>query len=305
MVQPYTIEKSWYTNALKDDGERHADVHRMDLRRDARRLPRETAYQIAKVLGDGTTRWWRRSRLRTRRRPRTRRSSRASSCIRARRATCKEKGAAQVGGCDGGAAPGSTLGTDAPVVADGVRRGSSRDREGLALAMAAFQLYTAMTVTFSPMVQRSVHLAFALCLLYLDHADATAVPARIDLAARCDALAAACRCWSTVYAAVEFTNPGIFRAIDPTTLDIVLRNDPRGAAARSHAARGGASLAIVALVFLVYAFVGPWLPGLPDIPGSSTRRSSRRCTSGSRASSAPHSGRARRTSTCSSCSARS
>ena len=39
--------------------------------------------------------------------------------------------------------------------------------KAVALAMAAFQLYTAITVSFSPMVQRSVHLAFALCLLYL------------------------------------------------------------------------------------------------------------------------------------------
>ena len=35
----------------------------------------------------------------------------------------------------------------------------------VALAMATFQLYTAITVSFSPMVQRSLHLAFALCLL--------------------------------------------------------------------------------------------------------------------------------------------
>ena len=33
--------------------------------------------------------------------------------------------------------------------------------------MAGFQLFTAITVNFSPMVQRSVHLAFALSLLFL------------------------------------------------------------------------------------------------------------------------------------------
>jgi TRAP-type uncharacterized transport system fused permease subunit len=88
----------------------------------------------------------------------------------------------------------------------------------VALAMAAFQLYTALTVNFSPMMQRSLHLAFALCLLYL------VVPSRpgagrLDLTLRC--IAAALSVLVTVYAAVEFTNPGIFRAIDPTSLDIV------------------------------------------------------------------------------------
>src|SRR2546430_2560583 len=86
--------------------------------------------------------------------------------------------------------------------------------KAIALGMAVFQLFTAITVNFSPMVQRSVHLAFALSLLFL------ITPTRrnaggFDLAARC--LAALVSVVVTVYAAVEFTNPGIFRAIDPTT----------------------------------------------------------------------------------------
>ncbi|MBL8655298.1 MAG: hypothetical protein JNJ97_13905, partial [Alphaproteobacteria bacterium] len=35
------------------------------------------------------------------------------------------------------------------------------------LSMAVFHLYTALTVVFSPMIQRSVHLAFALAMLFL------------------------------------------------------------------------------------------------------------------------------------------
>jgi len=136
--------------------------------------------------------------------------------------------------------------------------------KAVALAMALFQLYTAITVPFSPMVQRSLHLAFALCLLYL------IVPTRpgagrLDLALRC--VAAVLGVVVTVYAAVEFTNPGIFRATDPTPLDIAF--GPVLVVLLLEATRrvAGPSLAIIALVFLVYAFVGPWLPGLLGHPG--------------------------------------
>ena len=95
----------------------------------------------------------------------------------------------------------------------------------VSLAWALFQLWYASPLPFALRVgvlndteARSLHLAFALCLLYL------IMPTRpragtIDLALRC--VAAALSVVVTVYAAVEFTNPGIFRAIDPTRLDIL------------------------------------------------------------------------------------
>jgi TRAP transporter 4TM/12TM fusion protein len=136
--------------------------------------------------------------------------------------------------------------------------------KAVALAMAAFQLYTAITVSFSPMTQRSLHLAFALCLLFL------ITPTRprsgsVDLALRC--LAAALSVLVTVYAAVEFTNPGIFRAIDPTRLDTVFGTILVVLLLEATRRVAGASLAIIALAFIVYAFVGPWLPGLLGHPG--------------------------------------
>ena len=92
-----------------------------------------------------------------------------------------------------------------------------RAARAIALAMACFQLYTAFTVTFSPMIQRSVHLAFALSLLFLV-TPARELPRVADLALRW--ILAAAGVAVTLYAAVEFTNPGIFRVIDPTWLDI-------------------------------------------------------------------------------------
>jgi TRAP transporter 4TM/12TM fusion protein len=147
-------------------------------------------------------------------------------------------------------------------------RGSSRVvdviAKAVALAMAVFQLYTALTVNFSPMMQRSLHLAFALCLLYLV-APSRPGAGRIDLVLRC--IAAGLSVIVTVYAAVEFTNPGIFRAIDPTSLDIVFGTILVVLLLEATRRVAGASLAIIALLFLVYAFVGPWLPGLLGHPG--------------------------------------
>jgi TRAP-type uncharacterized transport system fused permease subunit len=71
----------------------------------------------------------------------------------------------------------------------------------------------------------------------------------------------------TVYAAVEFTNPGIFRAIDPTGLDIAFGTVLVVLLLEATRRSAGPSLAIVALVFLAYAFLGPWLPGLLGHPG--------------------------------------
>lgn len=136
----------------------------------------------------------------------------------------------------------------------------------IALAMAGFQLFTAITVNFSPMVQRSVHLAFALSLLFLI-TPTRRNPGSWDLAAHC--LAAVASVVVTLYAAVEFTNPGIFRAIDPTPLDIAFGTVLVVLLLEATRRTAGPSLAIVALSFLAYAFFGPYLPGLLGHPGFS------------------------------------
>jgi TRAP transporter 4TM/12TM fusion protein len=154
----------------------------------------------------------------------------------------------------------------APATRPGYERGVGAIAKAIALAMACFQLFTAITVSFSPMVQRSVHLAFALSLLFL------ITPTRIgsgrwDLAARCTAALASIVV--TIYAAVEFTNPGIFRAIDPTPLDIVCGSILAVLLVEATRRTAGPSLAIIAICFFAYAFIGPWLPGLLGHPGFS------------------------------------
>ena len=73
---------------------------------------------------------------------------------------------------------------DAPAGRAGFERGVSAIAKAIALAMAAFQLFTAITVNFSPMVQRSVHLGFALSLLFLVTPTRPG-SGRRDLVARC------------------------------------------------------------------------------------------------------------------------
>lgn len=136
--------------------------------------------------------------------------------------------------------------------------------KAIALAMAGFHLYTAFTVVFSPMIQRSVHLAFALSLLFLISPSGYAL-GRWELMSRW--LAAIAGVFVTVYAAVEFTNPEIFRVIDPTVLDIVNGTILLFLLLEAVRRTAGTSLAVVALVFFVYAFVGPSLPGLLGHPG--------------------------------------
>jgi TRAP transporter 4TM/12TM fusion protein len=148
----------------------------------------------------------------------------------------------------------------------GFERGVSATAKAIALAMAAFQLFTAITVNFSPMVQRSVHLGFALSLLFLVTPTRPG-SGRRDLVARC--VAAFASIVVTLYAAIEFTNPGIFRAIDPTPADIVFGSVLVVLLTEATRRTAGASLAIIAMSFFAYAFVGPWLPGLLGHPGFS------------------------------------
>src|SRR5262245_16626009 len=134
----------------------------------------------------------------------------------------------------------------------------------IGLAMAAFHLYTAFTVSFTPMIQRSVHLAFGLALLFLITPTGKTA-GRWDIALRW--LSAAASAFVTIYAAIEFTNPEIFRVIDPTPLDIACGTLLVLLLLEATRRTAGLSLAIVAFAFFLYAFLGSHPPGLLGHPG--------------------------------------
>jgi TRAP transporter 4TM/12TM fusion protein len=153
-----------------------------------------------------------------------------------------------------------------PGTSGALERGMQATATLVALGMAAFQLYTAFTIVFSPMIQRSVHLAFALALLYLITPAYTGA-GRWDRYLRC--LAAAAGVAGAVYAAVEFTAPDVLRVIDPTWLDLGMGTLLTLLVLEATRRSAGLSLALVAFCFFAYAFVGPSLPGLLGHPGFS------------------------------------
>ncbi|MBL8672754.1 MAG: TRAP transporter fused permease subunit [Alphaproteobacteria bacterium] len=148
--------------------------------------------------------------------------------------------------------------------AGALARAAGAAAKALAVGMAVFHLYTAFTVVYSPMVQRGVHLGFALALLFLI-TPAWKGAGRWDLPSRC--LAALAGIVVTAYAAVEFTAPEVFRVIDPTKLDLVLGTLTVALLLEATRRTAGPSLAAVALAFFLYAFAGPWLPGMLGHPG--------------------------------------
>ncbi len=133
-------------------------------------------------------------------------------------------------------------------------------RAGLAAVWSLFQLYTAQQGMFDLLVQLPIHVAFATALGFLTPAGPGPVGAwrrRLDLLAALAALGCA----------------GYYLAENARLVSrMPMVDDPRATdvavglllmlllleASRRHI---GAALVILALAFVAYAFVGPWLPG--------------------------------------------
>src|SRR2546428_6502186 len=133
-------------------------------------------------------------------------------------------------------------------------------RLGVGVAWSLFQLYTAWAGTYDLLIQLPVHVAFAVALGFLTPAG-DAPTGRLSRGVDALAAALALGCGpSTVV-----TNPRLASRMamvdEPWTIDVVV-----GVllvillleASRRHI---GGALVILALAFVVYAFVGPWLPG--------------------------------------------
>jgi len=141
-------------------------------------------------------------------------------------------------------------------------------RVWLAVAWSAFQLYTAYAGMFDLLIQLPVHVAFAVALGFLTEppaeSDAQAEQARRrrprpwlnGALALLAVLCAAHYVWHNERLASRMA-----MVDDPERLDVVvgvLFTLLLLEAARRHT---GPSLVVMALVFIAYAFVGPWLPG--------------------------------------------
>lgn len=140
---------------------------------------------------------------------------------------------------------------------------------GIALAMTAFQVWTAAVGTLPGVIQRSVHLTFAIALVFMFYPMAKS-PAHRRLRWFDVALAAA-----GAYAALYVTlhhEQLLMRVGTPEPMDIAV-----GVALIALVLEGtrravGLWLPAITALFLAYAFVGPWMPELLSHRGYSVRR---------------------------------
>jgi len=128
----------------------------------------------------------------------------------------------------------------------------------LAITFAMFQLYTAVFGVLDAMIQRSIHLSFGLCLIFLLYP--TKKSWSRDRLHPVDAVLAVLGALSPIYI-VAFYNELVKRAGMPTPFDIVA--GIIGLLLVLEAARRvvGIPMVVIALVFLAYALAGPYIPG--------------------------------------------
>jgi len=127
-----------------------------------------------------------------------------------------------------------------------------------AIAFSTFQVYTAIFGVLDAMIQRSIHLAFGLSLIYLLYP--TSKKWSRHKLHPLDAFLALLGAGAPLYI-VTFYRQLVMRAGTATPLDIVV--GLIGVLLVLEAARRvvGLPIVIIALVFIAYAFAGPYIPG--------------------------------------------
>jgi TRAP transporter 4TM/12TM fusion protein len=141
-------------------------------------------------------------------------------------------------------------------------------RVWLAVAWSAFQLYTAYAGLYDLLIQLPMHVAFAVALAFLTPPTPDSPEAAARLAARpprrwldgaLAALALACAAhyvWHNERLATRMAmvdDPERFDVVVGVLFTVLLLE-----ASRRHI---GPALVVLAVVFVAYAFAGPWLPG--------------------------------------------
>ncbi|WP_438266184.1 TRAP transporter permease [Desulfurispora thermophila] len=129
----------------------------------------------------------------------------------------------------------------------------------VAVAFSLFQLYTAVFGVLDAQLQRAVHLSFAMLLVFLLY------PGRRSWSRQAlhwlDAVMAVLAAGAPLYI-VLFYKQLVLRAGDVTVADLAI--GITGILLLLEAARRvvGWPIVIVAVLFIAYAFAGPWIPGM-------------------------------------------
>ena len=127
-----------------------------------------------------------------------------------------------------------------------------------AISFTVFQLYTAVFGVFDAMIQRSIHLAFGLSLIFLLYP--TSKKWRRDRIHPLDAVLSVLGALSPLYIVV-FYQALVARSGTATPLDIAF--GIVGILLVLEAARRvvGVPIVVIAVLFVAYAFAGPYIPG--------------------------------------------
>ncbi len=128
----------------------------------------------------------------------------------------------------------------------------------IAISFSAFQLYTAIFGVLDAMIQRSIHLSFGLVLIYLLYPTRKKWShSKLNLL---DAVLAVLGALAPMYIVVNYQKL-VLRAGTATPLDIVF--GVIGILLVLEAARRvvGVPMVVIAVVFIAYAFAGPYIPG--------------------------------------------
>ncbi len=128
----------------------------------------------------------------------------------------------------------------------------------IAIVFSCFQLYTAVFGVLDAMLQRSVHLAFGLTLIFLLYPTVKKWPR--DRLHPFDLALAVLGSLTPMYIIVNYQQL-VLRAGTATTMDMIV--GVVGILLVLEAARRivGIPIVIIASLFIVYAFVGPYIPG--------------------------------------------
>lgn len=128
----------------------------------------------------------------------------------------------------------------------------------IAITFSAFQLYTAIFGVLDAMIQRSIHLSFGLTLVFLLYPTSKKW-SRITIHPL-DWFLAAAGALTPMYIVANYGQL-VLRAGSATTADMIV--GVIGILLVLEAARRivGIPIVIIASLFILYAFVGPWLPG--------------------------------------------
>jgi TRAP transporter 4TM/12TM fusion protein len=140
---------------------------------------------------------------------------------------------------------------------------------GIAFTMSCFQLYTAMFGTLTATLQRSVHLCFAIIICFLFYP--MTKKSRTKTIPIYDLIFAALGGWAAIYVTVFYADL-VQRIGNPSFLDMMMGVLTILFVLEAARRAVGFPLPLISALFIVYAFIGPYMPDILAHRGYGVRR---------------------------------